>query len=243
MSHVLIVGANSDIAKACARVYASCGHDLVLAVRDKGQVIDLIKDVKIRYDCQVSAVELNVVEYQKHAEFYQSISSDIEGVIVAAGYMGEQSQVQNCPDETMKTINTNLTGVVQLLNIIANDFEQRGHGFMVVLSSVAGDRGRQKNYIYGAAKAGLTAYLSGLRNRLFKSGVRVLTVKPGFVATKMTQHLDLPERLTAKPQDIAHAIQQAQKRGKDVLYYPKKWRLIMAIIRAIPEKLFKRLDL
>ncbi len=243
MKSLLIIGANSDIAKSCARVYAGQGYGVILAVRDHSQVEDFCTDLKIRFECQVKTIELDVLEYDTHAEIYDSIKNDVSGVIIAAGYLGDQQVAQKDFDETLNVINTNLTGVASLLNIIAEDFERKNYGFIVAISSVAGDRGRQQNYVYGAAKAGLSAYLSGLRNRLFKSGISVLTVKPGFVATKMTQHLDLPERLTAQPKHIAQAIFRAQTKGKDVLYYPHKWRFIMMIIRWIPEKVFKRLDL
>ena len=243
MSRILFVGANSDIGKATARVYASYGYDLILTVRDKNQLRDFSQDLKIRYDCEVELVELDILNYASHQSIYQAIKHKVAGVIVAIGYLGEQQLAQNNFTETELTINSNLTGIVSLLNIIANDFVKKGTGFIVAISSIAGERGRKKNYIYGAAKAGLTAYLSGLRNRLQDKNISVLTVKPGFVATKMTKHLELPAKLTAKPQQIAQAIYTAQQKGRDMLYYPKKWRLIMLIIKTIPEKLFKRLDL
>jgi len=243
MKTVLIVGANSDIAKATARQYAQNGYNLLLTVRKKGQIDTFLKDLKIRYNCQVEVIMLDILDCDVHQDFYEHIKQDVSGVIIAVGYLGEQNKAQQQLKQTQRIINTNFTAVVSLLNIIANDFEQRGTGFIVAISSVAGDRGRKKNYIYGAAKAGLTAYLSGLRNRLHDKGITVLTVKPGFVYSKMTQGLDLPKKLIAQPQDIAKAIYQAQQKGKDVLYYLKKWRLIMWIIKAIPEKIFKKLDL
>ena len=243
MSTVLIVGANSDIAKATARVYAKFGYDLILALRNKNEIEPFVNDLKIKHERQVETIELDILDYDSHTEIYTNLNSSVDGVIVAVGYLGDQQKSQSDFEESKKIIDTNFTGVASLLNIVANDFEKRKTGFIVALSSVAGDRGRKKNYQYGAAKAGLTAYLSGLRNRLFDKGVNVLTVKPGFVLTKMTRDLDLPEKLTAQPKDIALAIYSAQQKGKDTLYYMKKWRLIMWIIRTIPEKIFKRLDL
>ena len=117
------------------------------------------------------------------------------------------------------------------------------HGFIVGISSVAGERGRQSNYIYGAAKGALSVYLSGLRNRLHKDGVRVITVLPGFIRTKMTEHLDLPENLMAEPAEVAEDIYTAYKKGKEIIYTKWLWRWIMAIIKAIPETVFKRLKL
>ena len=233
MSTVLIVGANSDIAKATARVYARFGFDLVLALRNKNSVESFVKDLRVKYERTVEAIELDILNYSSHAEIYSNLTTPIDGVIIAVGYLGDQFQSQTDFKESSKIIDTNFTGIVSLLNVIANDFEKRKSGFIVAISSVAGDRGRKKNYQYGAAKAGLTAYLSGLRNRLFDKGISVLTVKPGFVLTKMTKDLDLPEKLTAQSKDIALAIYTAQQKGKDTLYYMKKWRLIMWIILSL----------
>ena len=243
MSTVLIVGANSDIAKATARIYARSGFDLILAQRNNEDIEPFVADLKIKYERHIEAIHLDILDYSSHAEIYSKLQRPIDGVIIAVGYLGDQQKSQDDFEESRKIIDSNFTGLVSLLNIIANDFEKRRTGFIVAISSVAGDRGRKKNYQYGAAKAGLTAYLSGLRNRLFDKGVKVLTIKPGFVLTKMTKDLDLPEKLTAQPKDIAQAIYSAQQKGKDTLYYMKKWRLIMWIIRMIPEKIFKRLDL
>ena len=165
------------------------------------------------------------------------------GVIVVAGYMAEQKTCENDWSKTLNTINVNFTGAVSILNIIANDMEQNKNGFIVGVSSVAGDRGRKANYIYGSAKAGFSAYLSGLRNRLYESGVKVLTVKPGFVNTKMIAKLDLPAKLTAQPEDVAKDIFIAQQKGKDVLYTKPIWRVIMMIIKMIPEWKFKGMSL
>lgn len=243
MKTVLIVGANSDIAKATARQYAQNGYDLLLTARKKDQLNDFVKDLHIKYGCQTDVLLLDILKCELHQEFYTRIKQKITGVIIAVGYLGDQQIAEQQLEQTQVIINTNFTAVVCLLNIIANDFEKRGAGFIIAISSVAGDRGRKKNYIYGAAKAGLTAYLSGLRNRLYDKGITVLTVKPGFVYSKMTKELSLPKKLTSQPKDLAKAIYQAQQKGKDVLYYFRKWRLIMIIIKAIPEKIFKQLDL
>ena len=138
---------------------------------------------------------------------------------------------------------TNYVGPALLMGALAERFEQRGSGVLVGVSSVAGERGRASNYVYGSAKAGLTAFLSGLRNRLAHSGVHVVTVKPGFVRTRMTDGMDLPAWLTAKPQEVAKAVVQAIRRRRDVIYVYRLWRLLMLIIRAIPEPMFKRLRL
>ena len=165
------------------------------------------------------------------------------GVISAVGYLGDQDKAQSDFSEAKKIIDTNYTGVVSLLNIIADDFEKRRNGFIVGISSVAGDRGRKSNYIYGSAKSALTTYLSGLRNRLYDANVQVLTVKPGFVATKMTKGLDLPEKLTALPEEVAEDIYNAQQKGKNVLYTKWIWRWVMLVIKAIPEWKFKGMSI
>lgn len=137
----------------------------------------------------------------------------------------------------------NLTGAVSILEIAARDMEARGHGTIVGISSPAGDRGRKSNYLYGAAKAGLTAYLSGLRHRLAKSGVRVVTVLPGWVKTRMTAAAPTPQFLTATPARVAADIRNAVLRGKAVVYTPWFWRPIMCLVRALPEKLFTKTNL
>ncbi|PWT97795.1 MAG: short-chain dehydrogenase, partial [Bacteroidetes bacterium] len=142
--------------------------------------------------------------------------------------------------QTLKTINTNYTGAVSVLNVIANDFAARKQGVIVGISSVAGERGRQSNYIYGSAKSGFTAYLSGLRNRMFHYGVHVVSVLPGFVYTRMTEHLQLPKLLTAQPEDVADSVYKAVVKKKNIVYVKWFWKWIMLIIRSIPESMFKK---
>ena len=236
MSYVLIIGAKSDIAKATAREYAKHGYDLYLAARNVSELETFANDIKIRFERKIKCIEFDILDYISHKYFYDDLEEKPLGVISAVGYLGDLS-------ETQKIIDTNYTGVVHLINIIANDFEQRKSGFIVAISSVAGDRGRKSNYIYGSAKAALTAYLSGLRNRLYDANVHVLTVKPGFVATKMTEGMDLPKKLTAKPEDVAKDIYKAQQNGTNVLYTKWIWKWIMLIIKTIPEFQFKKMNL
>lgn len=243
MSYVLIIGAKSDIAKEIARVYARHGYHLYLTGRNIDSLQEFANDIKIRNDVDVQLKALDVTIFDTHQDFYQSLTPKPEGVIVVSGYMVEQAICENNFSQTLNTINVNYIGAVSLLNIFANDFEQRKQGFIVGISSVAGDRGRKTNYIYGSAKAGFTAYLSGLRNRLHQSNVKVLTVKPGFVNTQMTKDLDLPKKLTAEPSTIAKAIYSAQQKGKNTLYSKRVWWLIMLIIKLIPESIFKRMSI
>ena len=243
MSYVLIIGAKSDIAKACAREYAKNGYDLYLAARDVAELSEFAQDITTRTQKDVQLLELDILDYKSHQSFYDSIEEKPLGVISAVGYLGEQEKAQSNFEEAKRIMDTNYTGVVSLFNIIADDFEKRRSGFIVGISSVAGDRGRKSNYIYGSAKAALSAYLSGLRNRLYESQVHVLTVKPGFVATKMTEDMDLPEKLTAQPDEVASDIFNAQQKGKNVLYTKWMWRWVMMIICNIPEFQFKKMSI
>ena len=243
MSSVLIIGASSDIAQAVARKYAAQGYDLLLAGRNLDELELLASDIRIRSNVSVKSLILDVLDFESHKTFYESIESKPEGVVVAVGYLGDQALSQKAFSEAQLIINTNYTGVVSILNIIADDFETRKRGFVIGISSVAGDRGRKSNYQYGSAKAALTAYLSGLRNRLYASNVHVLTVKPGFVNTQMTQDMDLPEKLTQEPEAVAEDIYKAQLKKRDVLYTKWIWRWIMTVIVFIPELVFKRLSL
>ncbi len=243
MNYVLIIGAKSDIAKELAKIYAKNSFNLYLSGRNKNEIELIAKDINIRFGVKTLAKELDVTDYKTHKTFYNSLNPKPAGVIIASGYMAEQKECEKDFEKSLNTINTNFTGAVSILNIIANDFEEKKKGFIVGISSVAGDRGRKTNYIYGSSKAAFTAYLSGLRNRLSASGVKVLTVKPGFVDTKMTRGMDLPARLTAKPEIVAKAIFKAQKKGKDILYTKGIWRYIMLIIRHIPEFIFKKMSI
>lgn len=243
MSYVLIIGAKSDIAKALARTYANNGYNLYLAARDADSMTELKHDIELRSSVDVELLEFDITAYDTHKEFYSSLKERPLGVIVASGYMSDQKAAQTSFEESHKMIEVNYTGAVSILNVIANDFEKERRGFIVGISSVAGDRGRKANYIYGSAKAAFSAYLGGLRNRLYESGVQVLTVKPGFVNTKMTEHLDLPPNLTAQPQDVAQDIFSAQQSGRNVLYTKGVWLFIMLIIKHIPEFIFKKMSI
>ncbi|WP_321778210.1 SDR family oxidoreductase [Sulfurimonas sp.] len=243
MSYVFIVGAKSDIAKEVARVYAKNGYNLYLSARDTSELEELATDIQVRSGVEVKLVELDVTKYKTHEKIYEDLEEKPLGVIYVAGFMADQDEAQEDWSKSLNTINVNYTGAVSFLNIVANDFEKQRRGFIVGVSSVAGDRGRKTNYIYGSAKAAFSTYLSGMRNRLHEAGVSVLTVKPGFVATKMTEGLDLPEKLTAQPQEVADDIFSAQQSGHNTLYTKWMWRYIMLIIKHIPEFIFKKMSI
>lgn len=243
MGYILILGAKSDMAKATARQYAQKGYDLILAGRDITQLSDLVQDIKIRYEVDVDLLEFDVSDHSSHYSLYHSLANRPDGVISFIGYLGDHDDAKQNSSEAIRIIDTNYTGLVSILNIVANDYEQKGSGFIVGVSSVAGERGRQSNYYYGSAKAGFTAYLSGLRNRLYQSNVHVMTVKPGFVYTKMTEHLSLPPMLTARPEQVAKAIYRSQQKKKNILYVLWMWKWVMMVIKLIPEGIFKKMKL
>ena len=243
MSYVLIVGAKSDIARAIAKEYAKHGYDLYLAARKINVLDEFANDINIKTQRVVKLLELDILDYERHQAFYNQLVEKPMGVISAVGYLGDQEKAQSNFREANQILDTNYTGIASLFNIIANDFEQRGSGFIVGISSVAGDRGRKSNYLYGSAKAAFTTYLSGLRNRLYEANVHVLTVKPGFVNTQMTAKMDLPTKLTAQPEEVAKDIYDAQNSKKDQLYTKWYWKWIMMIIKMIPEFKFKKINL
>lgn len=243
MSTVLILGATSDIAQATARKFAENNYSLQLAARDPARLDSFASDLRIRFQVDVQTLAFDATNFDEHTTFYQQLSPPPSVAITVFGYLGDQEKGQSDWTEAKTIIDTNYTGAVSILNIIAEDFAKKKAGIMVGVSSVAGDRGRGSNYLYGSAKAGLTEYLSGLRNRMAGVGVHVLTVKPGFVDTSMTEGLDLPPLLTAQPKAVATDVFNAVKGKKDVVYTKWFWRWIMLVIKMIPEKVFKKLKL
>jgi decaprenylphospho-beta-D-erythro-pentofuranosid-2-ulose 2-reductase len=242
--HLLVLGANSDMARAIAARFARGeGADLYLASRDMAMLAKRARDLEIRYQVRAQPLFFEATDYASHPEFYHRLDPKPDGVLVAFGHLGSQEQAQADFQAARKVIDINFTAVVSILEIVAADFQTRRQGLIIGLSSVAGERGRQSNYVYGAAKGAFTVYLSGLRQRLSKHRVRVLTVLPGFVATKMTQSVDMPEKLTAAPEEVADDVYRAYHKGQDVVYSRWYWRWIMRIIKVMPEKIFKRLSL
>lgn len=240
---VLILGARSDIARPLARIYAHAGYRIILAARNIDALEADASDLRIRSECDVSLQEFNVLDTDGHDFFLARLGELPDTVISLIGLMTPQVEAQTKFAAADLMIRSNYLGLVSILGEIANRMEQRASGTIIGVSSVAGDRGRATNYIYGSAKAGFTAFLSGLRNRLIGRGVRVITVKPGFVRTRMTEELALPAILTAAPEELAGAIRRAHKRKRLVIYYPSVWRIIMFTIQNLPECIFARLKL
>lgn len=243
MKTVLLLGATSDIGQAIAEKYATEGFSLLLAGRNVDHLNDIASDLRIRYNIQAQTYHFEALDYNSHARFYADLPGVPDICICIFGYLGDQEKGETDWKECEQILDVNFKAAVSILNLVAESYERSRNGTIVGISSVAGDRGRQSNYFYGSAKAGFTAYLSGLRNRLYKSGAHVLTVKPGFVNTKMTEHLQLPKPLTAEPRQVANAIAKGVKRKKNTIYVLGIWRLIMLVICSIPEFIFKKLKL
>ena len=243
--NLLIIGANSDIAHAIADRFAKEKQaGLTLASRDIELLEKKARDLNIRHGVDAQAVVFDAIAYDSHAAFVSGLNPKPDVVVAAFGYFGSQDKAQQDFNEARRIMDVNYTGAVSILEVVAQDFQRRGRkGVIIGISSVAGDRGRQSNYIYGSAKSAFSTYLDGLRNRLAKDHVHVITVKPGFVHTKMTANLNLPGLLTATPEQVAKDVYQAFLKSKNTLYTLWFWRWIMAIIRAIPEPLFKRMQL
>src|SRR6266852_925882 len=226
---VLIIGASSAIAYETAKCFARDGADLFLVGRSTEKLTTVAADLKVRGAKRVETYLLDLCELDRHQEmFEQALASlgELDMLLIAHGTLGDQHKCERSVAETMQELQTNCLSIISLLTIIANYFEQQQHGCIAVVSSVAGDRGRKSNYVYGAAKAALSIFLQGLRNRLSSAGVSVVTIKPGYVATPMTAHLKKGP-LTASPQSVGRGIYKAMKKGKDVVYLPWFWHPIM----------------
>ncbi len=243
MKYVLIIGAGSDIARPLASLYAKAGYGIYLASRSYDQLLRDANDLAIRYGVEAAAFRFDVTETEGHKHFFDSLPNVPHGVICLAGILGEQRKSETDYAEAKKVIESNFTGLVSIIHIVADVFEKRNEGFIVGVSSVAGERGRKSNYVYASAKAGFTAFLSGLRNRLHSSHVQVLTVHPGFIRTKMIEGRKTPGLITASPEDVACDIFKAQQGGKDFIYSKWHWRFIMLAFTMIPESIIKKLDL
>jgi decaprenylphospho-beta-D-erythro-pentofuranosid-2-ulose 2-reductase len=244
---VVLLGSTSGMMRATADAFAATGYALVLAARDDEENTILASDLALRHGVPCHALHFDAAAVDTHEAFVAECEAVLgtrpTGLVLGFGYMAAQEDAQRDMAETRAMIDVNLIGTFSILERFAAAFEDRGSGFMGVLSSVAGERGKPSNYIYGATKAGLTCYLEGLRVRLHKSNVTVTTIQPGFVDTPMTYGLPLPGPLVASPAQAGKAIFLAVTRGKDVAYVPFFWRYIMCIIRCIPRWQFKKMNM
>jgi len=237
-----LLGANSGLGVAIARRLAEQGESLILLARDESKLNQTADDLRARG----AEVVTHVVDFDNldaHDDIVNKIGS-ADHIYTLYGTLPDQTLCEQNWDTTMAALHTNFVSAVSLLGRLANEFEQRGHGSLVVVSSVAGDRGRKSNYVYGTAKGALSIFCAGLRNRLAGSGVHVLTVKPGFIDTPMTAHIEKkPAVLWVDADRVAADIVKASAARKNVLYTPWFWRFILLIIRLVPEPVFKRLSL
>ena len=239
---ILIIGGTSDIGNAVARKFACKGFNIQLAGRNIQNVKLISKDIEIRYQVQATFYELDILKFDSFKTFLSNLSILPDVVVCATGLLGNQENDEKNIFASKVIMNTNFIGPSLLLGEVAELFKNRGYGTIIGISSVAGDRGRGSNYIYGSSKSGFTSFLSGLRNKLSPDGVDVITVKPGFVRTKMTAHLQLPGLLTSNVEEVANTIFHGYSKNKEVIYVKKIWLLIMFVIKLIPENIFKKLN-
>lgn len=245
MSTILIIGATSAIAEHCARLWAGRGAVLGLVGRDAPRLEVMASDLQVRGAARVHSMTADLNDIEHHDTWLQQAFQalgPIDTVLIAHGTLSDQAACQDSVALTLAEMQTNALSTIALLTLLGNRLEQQGYGTLAVISSVAGDRGRASNYVYGSAKAMVTAFTSGLRQRLAKRGVNVLTIKPGFVDTPMTAAFKKGV-LWAQPSSVATLIVKAIEQQKSVVYVPGFWRLIMAVIQHIPEFIFKRIKL
>ena len=245
MKRILIIGATSAIAEHCARIWATKGYALHLVARNNQQVHVIASDLKVRGASEVTTYCLDLNDKDKHEELIEVAFDELDSVdivLIAHGTLSNQQSCELSVNETLAEIQTNALSTISLLTLISNRFEAKKSGTICVISSVAGDRGRASNYVYGSAKAMVTTFTSGLRQRLHKSNVAVVTIKPGFVDTPMTSEFT-KGFLWAKPKAVASKIIRAIDLKKSEVYVPSYWLLIMMLIRLIPNMTFKKIKL
>jgi len=242
---IVIFGATSAVAQELARIHAKAGDSILLIARNDSHLKSVADDLLARGSPQVESITCDLDDIQNHTDLLNDINemfSDISKYYFFYGVLPDQEACQNSFDMTNNAITTNFLSVISLLTLIANKIEKETNRGIIAVSSVAGDRGRQSNYIYGTAKGALTIFLQGLRNRLYKANCTVTTIKPGFIDTPMTRDFK-KGALWATPEKVARDTYIAAQKGKDEIYSPGFWMLIMFIIKNIPEIIFKRLSL
>jgi short-subunit dehydrogenase len=245
MQRILIVGATSAIAEASARLFASRGDALFLAGRSSERLQAMAEDLKVRGASQSDTFVYDARDFDRIPALLRAASEQLGGLdaaLIAHGSLSDQAACQRSVEQLREEIDVNAVSVMALCTHLASQLESQGHGVIAVISSVAGDRGRQSNYVYASAKAAVTAFTSGLRQRLYPLGIRVVTIKPGLVSTPMTAAFK-KGALWATPASVAADIVRAMDGGSGVIYTPWFWRPIMWIIRSVPETLFRRLRL
>lgn len=243
MRKILILGATSAIAGAMARLLAARGNALFLAARNEPALETLVADLRTRGAVAVAGGRFEALDLTSHAALIDKAADALDGLdtaVLAYGDLPDQAVTENSPDKVVAALYTNFVSAAHLLTLIAARFERQGGGTIVGISSVAGDRGRAANYVYGSAKAGLTCFLAGMRQRLAPKGVKVVTIKPGLVDTPMTRGFQKGP-LWSRPEKVAQVAVRALEVGTGMVYAPAYWRFIMWIIRNIPDRLFARM--
>jgi decaprenylphospho-beta-D-erythro-pentofuranosid-2-ulose 2-reductase len=242
---ILVLGATSGMAEAACRLWANRGDHLFLVARNAQKLTAVAADMRVRGAGSVETAVADLDDTAKHPELLAHAVNSLAGLdiaFLALGVLGDAKAAEQNFAEANRIVQTNYVSAVSLLTWLGNFCAQRHHGTLAVLSSVAGDRGRKSNYVYGSSKAALSTFVDGLRNRIDREGVRVMTIKPGPVKTAMTEGMDVKSGM-ADVEDVAETLVKCIDKGTDVVYVPGKWRLIMTIIRAIPESIFKKLNL
>lgn len=242
MEYILIIGAKSDLAKNIADIYASKGYSLYLTGRDIKSLSKFSKSLIDDYGVDVKLIDLDLNQFSTHKAFLDEIAILPLGVICATGYYPNQLKAQIDNKEILNTTTANFTGPASILNCLVEEMKKIKKGFIIGISSVSGERGRKKNYIYGSSKSGFTTFLSGLRNDLFDQNIHVMTVILGFIRDETEMNF-VKKTLSAKPREIAQSIVSNQIKCKDIVYLKWQWRYIMFIVRNIPEFIFKRINI
>lgn len=245
MKRILIIGATSAIAEHCARIWAAEGDALHLVARSEQHVQVIASDLKVRGASEVTTYVTDLNNMDKHEELLDVADAALGGVdivLIAHGTLSNQKSCELSVHETLAEIQTNALSTISLLTLIANRFEAKKSGSICVISSVAGDRGRASNYVYGSAKAMVTAFTSGLRQRLYKSNVSLVTIKPGFVDTPMTSDFK-KGFLWSQPGLVARKIIKAIDNKQAEVYAPDFWRYLMLVIRLMPTFIFRKLEI
>jgi decaprenylphospho-beta-D-erythro-pentofuranosid-2-ulose 2-reductase len=241
VTSVLIIGGTSAIAQAVAHQLAGKGVHFILWGRSRSRLDIVATDLRVRWGVTVDVEAFDFNEFSQYEmAFERAVVREVDLALICHGTLGDQNLCERDLVAMEQEIRLNLLSAVRLLSLLANYFERRGKGCLAAISSVAGDRGRKSNYVYGTAKAALNTFLQGLRNRLYSNGVHVITIKPGFVDTPMTTNLK-KGLLFASPEAVARDIVRGIEKKKCVIYTPWFWRWIMLVIKLIPESIFRKL--
>ena len=236
---ILIIGGTSDIGIAVAKKFAFYDYNIILAARNIKNLVSVKKELELNQNIKVILLTLDILNTNSFKTFFNNFENIPEVTVCSVGYMGDQLINENSLDERSLVMRTNYEGPVNFLSEIANHYEKKQSGTIIGISSVAGDRGRATNYIYGSAKSGFTAFFLGFCFLLFKKNVKVITILPGPVETKMIKGMKFPKFLTTNSKIVADSIYRAEINKKDIVYIKPIWRLIMFLIKIIPENIFK----